>query len=188
MYTAMTPNLMVKSVDKAITFYQEALGFSLVDSVPGKDNELQFAILQKDKLMLMMQERSNFIAEYPVLNTEEVHPSISLYIAADNLTKKDDRNSSTYFNTIEQYYISASETEIGELWIMMYRACDRSARLIKGGKKILNSNENLTSSDIRSLNTYIAQAYAIKALSRTSIHSRETSSPASSRATPREAA
>ncbi len=34
MYTAMTPNLMVKSVDKAITFYQEALGFSLVDSVP----------------------------------------------------------------------------------------------------------------------------------------------------------
>ena len=84
MYTNMTTNLMVKSVDKAIAFYQDILGFSVVASVPGKKDEMQFAMLSKDNLMLMMQERSNFIEEYPVLNTEQVHPSISLYIMVDN--------------------------------------------------------------------------------------------------------
>lgn len=84
MYTNITTNLMVRSVDKAIDFYQDILGFSLVASVPGKSDELQFAMLSKDNLMLMMQERRNFIEEYPVLNTEQVRPSISLYIMVDD--------------------------------------------------------------------------------------------------------
>lgn len=84
MYTNMTTNLMVESVDKAIAFYRDILGFSVVASVPGKNDELQFAILSKDKLMLMMQERKNLIEEYPVLSAEKVHPSVSLYIMVDN--------------------------------------------------------------------------------------------------------
>ncbi|MCP1103511.1 putative glyoxalase superfamily protein PhnB [Aequitasia blattaphilus] len=85
MYKAMTTNLMVKSVDKAMAFYKEVLGFSEVASVPGKNNELQFAILSKDQLMVMMQEKDNFIEEYPVLKTPAVQPSVSLYIVVDNL-------------------------------------------------------------------------------------------------------
>lgn len=85
MYKTMTTNLMVESVDKAIAFYKDILGFSEVASVPGKNNELQFAILSKDQLMLMVQEKSTFIEEYPILNTPKVQPSISLYIAVDNL-------------------------------------------------------------------------------------------------------
>jgi len=84
MYTNMTTNLMVESVDKAIAFYKEVLGFSVEVSVPGKENALQFAILSKDKLMLMMQEKNNFIEEYPILATQKVCPSISLYITVDN--------------------------------------------------------------------------------------------------------
>ena len=84
MYTNMTTNLMVESVDKAITFYRDILGFSVVVSLPGKDGALQFAILAKDKLSLMLQERNNLIEEYPILNTEKVQPSISLYIMVDN--------------------------------------------------------------------------------------------------------
>lgn len=85
MYKTMTTNLMVESVDKAVAFYKDILGFSEVASVPGKNNELQFAILSKDQLMLMVQEKSTFIEEYPILNTPKVQPSISLYIAVDNL-------------------------------------------------------------------------------------------------------
>ena len=85
MYKAMTTNLMVKSVDKAMAFYKEVLGFSEVTSVPSKNNELQFAILSKDQLMIMMQEKNNFIEEYPVLKTPAVQPSVSLYIVVDNL-------------------------------------------------------------------------------------------------------
>jgi len=84
MYKNMTTNLMVESVDKTIAFYKEILGFSLVVSVPGKNDAFQIAILSKDKLMLMVQEKSNFIEEYPVLDTLKIRPSVSLYIAVDD--------------------------------------------------------------------------------------------------------
>jgi uncharacterized glyoxalase superfamily protein PhnB len=87
MYEKMTPNLMVKCVDKAIAFYKEVLGFSVVTSVQGKSSALQFAILIKDEQMLMLQEMSNFIEEYPVLSTEKIRPSVSLYILTDNVEK-----------------------------------------------------------------------------------------------------
>ena len=84
MYTNMTTNLMVESVDKAIAFYEGVLGFSIIASAPGKNGGLQFAILSKDGLMLMLQEKGNLIEEYPVLNTDAVHPSVTLYIMVDN--------------------------------------------------------------------------------------------------------
>lgn len=84
MYKDITTNLMVESVDKAIAFYKGILGFSVVTSVPGKNDELQFAILSKDNLMLMFEERNALIEEYSVLDTPRVHPSISLYISVDN--------------------------------------------------------------------------------------------------------
>lgn len=84
MYTNITTNLMVKSVNETIAFYEGILGFSVMASVPGKNDELQFAILSKDKLMLMVQEKSNLIEEYPVLTTDKVQPSVTLYITVDN--------------------------------------------------------------------------------------------------------
>ena len=83
MYTNMTTNLMVESVDKAINFYRDILDFTVLVSVPD-ENDLQFAILSKDGLSLMLEKRSVLIGEYPVLNTEKVRPSVSLYIMVDN--------------------------------------------------------------------------------------------------------
>ena len=85
MYKSITTNLMVNSVDKAITFYKDVLGFEVPVTVPGKNNEFQFAILSKDNFSLMLQEKSNLIEEYPVLQTDRVQPSITIYIAVDNL-------------------------------------------------------------------------------------------------------
>ena len=84
MYRNMTTNLMVKSVNKAIDFYKGVLGFTEIVTVPGKNDEFQFAILSKDKFMLMMQEKNNLMEEYPVLRTEKVQPSVTLYIEVDN--------------------------------------------------------------------------------------------------------
>ena len=61
MYKSMTTNLMVESVDKSIVFYRDVLGFSVVTSVPGKGNELQFAIMSNDDILLMLQEKDNLI-------------------------------------------------------------------------------------------------------------------------------
>lgn len=84
MYKNLTTNLMVESVDKSIDFYKEILGFSVVVTVPSKNSDLQFAMLSKDGLMLMLQEKNSFIEEYPVLDTIKVKPSISLYVVVDN--------------------------------------------------------------------------------------------------------
>ena len=84
MFTNMTTNLMVESVDESVAFYQDVLGFSVVNSVPNNSGALQFAILSKDNLFLMMQERTNLIEECPSLATDKVRPSATLYIMVDD--------------------------------------------------------------------------------------------------------
>jgi uncharacterized glyoxalase superfamily protein PhnB len=84
MYKSMTTNLMVEGVDDSVAFYQDILGFSVVASVPSESGKLQFAILAKDGLTLMLQERGNLTEEYPILSTNEVRPSVTLYIAVDD--------------------------------------------------------------------------------------------------------
>lgn len=84
MYKTITPNLMVESVDETVEFYREKLGFAVADSVPNGQGKLQFAILTKDNLTLMFQERTNLIAEYPILQTAKTQPSITLYFSIDD--------------------------------------------------------------------------------------------------------
>lgn len=84
MYKNMTTNLMVESIEETINFYKDILGFKVVTTVPGKNNKLQFAILAKDNLMLMCQEKNNFAGEYPILKTMNIKPSVSLYITVDD--------------------------------------------------------------------------------------------------------
>ena len=84
MYQNMTANLMVEQVERTIAFYRDILGFSAVVTVPGKNGGFQFAILAKDGLSLMLQERTNLTEEYPILRTERVQPSATLYITVDH--------------------------------------------------------------------------------------------------------
>jgi uncharacterized glyoxalase superfamily protein PhnB len=84
MYKGITTNLMVESVEESISFYRDTLGFSLITSVPSENGNLQFAILTKDGLNLMFQERGHLIKEYPILTTDKTLPSVTLYISVDN--------------------------------------------------------------------------------------------------------
>ena len=87
MYKNITANLMVENVDETAEFYCRALGFSIAASVPKNDGGLQFAILVKDSLSVMIQDRENLIGEYPVLSTPKVQPSVTLYITVDNFAE-----------------------------------------------------------------------------------------------------
>lgn len=84
MIKGITANLMVKNVEETIKFY-EGLSFATVASVPAEAGGLQFAILNRDGFNLMIQEKNNFIAEYPALAAEKFQASISLYIEVDDL-------------------------------------------------------------------------------------------------------
>jgi catechol 2,3-dioxygenase-like lactoylglutathione lyase family enzyme len=75
---------MVENVEDSVDFYQKILGFSEVASVPNDQGALQFAIVARDDLLLMFQERTNLGEEYPSLATAAVKPSISLFIKVDD--------------------------------------------------------------------------------------------------------
>jgi uncharacterized glyoxalase superfamily protein PhnB len=88
MFKSMTANLMVENVEDTIAFYGGKLGFTVINSVPGPKGGVQFAILGKDSLMLMCQERNNLGAEYPIIATEKVQPSITLFIMVDDFDEQ----------------------------------------------------------------------------------------------------
>lgn len=85
MYETVTTNIMVKNVKETIAFYEEKLGFQKVLSVPENGDVLNFAILVKDKISIMLQEQHNLIEEYPALNTEEIKPTFTLFITVSDV-------------------------------------------------------------------------------------------------------
>lgn len=117
MYKNITTNLMVESVEKSVAFYQDILGFSMVTSVPGETGGLQFAILTKDGLNLMMQEKSNMIKEYPILNTARVQPSVTLYITVDNFEQAYENIKANHeiLNDVHETFYGAKEFAIADI-------------------------------------------------------------------------
>ena len=67
-----------------MNFYKTVIGFVEVVSIPNDKGRLQFAIVAKDGQQLMFQERKNLCGEYPILATEKVKPSISLFLVVED--------------------------------------------------------------------------------------------------------
>lgn len=76
---------MVKNVKETIKFYEEKLGFQKIVSVPEEGEILNFAILHKDKISIMLQEQKNLIEEYSTLKTDEIVPTFTLFITVDDV-------------------------------------------------------------------------------------------------------
>ena len=85
MYETITTNIMVKNVKETITFYEEKLGFKKVLSVPEEGETLNFAILSKDKVSIVIQEQENLTSEYPTLKTDKITPTFTLFITVNNV-------------------------------------------------------------------------------------------------------
>lgn len=85
MYQTITTNIMVKNVKETIKFYEEKLGFQKIVSVPEEGEILNFAILHKDKISIMLQEQKNLIEEYSTLKTDEIVPTFTLFITVDDV-------------------------------------------------------------------------------------------------------
>ncbi len=95
MYKSITPNLMVENVEETVKFY-ERLGFSATATVPKDGGGLQFAIMLKENLMLMFQDRESLTGEYPILSVPKTQPSVSLYIVVDSVN--------TYYENMKDSY------------------------------------------------------------------------------------
>ena len=87
MYETITTNIMVKDVKVKLEFYEEKLGFKKILSVPEEGEILNFAILNKDNISIMLQEQNNLIEEYPTLKTDKIVPTFTLFITVDDVVK-----------------------------------------------------------------------------------------------------
>ena len=85
MYETITTNIMVKDVKETIAFYEKKLGFTKVLSVPEDGEVLNFAILTKDKISIMLQEQKNLLEEYSTLAKDKIIPTFTLFITVDNV-------------------------------------------------------------------------------------------------------
>lgn len=87
MYETITTNIMVKDVKSTIEFYEKNLGFQKILSVPEEGEILNFAILSKDNISIMIQEQKNLIEEYATLQTEKIVPTFTLFITVKDVQK-----------------------------------------------------------------------------------------------------
>lgn len=85
MYETITVNMMVKNVKETIIFYEEKLEFQKILTVPEEGENLNFAILNKDKITIMIQEQKNLLSEYPTLKKDEIIPTFTLFITVDDI-------------------------------------------------------------------------------------------------------
>jgi len=82
---SFSPNLMVYNVQDSVDYYQELLGFELVQSVPNEKNMLQWAMMKKNNFIIMFQEIENMQSEIPYFKENSPGGSLSFYIKIENI-------------------------------------------------------------------------------------------------------
>ncbi len=87
MYETITINIMVKNVKDTVKFYEEILGFKKTTSVPEEGEILNFAIIDKDNISIMLQEQNNLLEEYPTLKKDDIIPTFTLFITVKDVSK-----------------------------------------------------------------------------------------------------
>jgi uncharacterized glyoxalase superfamily protein PhnB len=78
-FKELTPNLMVKDVNKTVEYYKEILGFNVIQTVP-ETGSYVFAIMNSGKILFMFQEEESLKEEYPQLNKFPQGGGLTFYI------------------------------------------------------------------------------------------------------------
>ncbi len=94
-FNKLTPNLMVEDVAQNVIFYRDLLGFELLmamrdekpfDGLPAAgDKPLDWAMVQRDQVAFMFQQRNSLIEEIPALADCEIGASLTLYMELDGV-------------------------------------------------------------------------------------------------------
>jgi uncharacterized glyoxalase superfamily protein PhnB len=82
---SITSNLMVTDVDETVDYYKNILGFNLEMSVPRDDGKLQWAMVSRDEVAIMLHEKENFIEEVPELANVPLGGSFTLFVRMEGL-------------------------------------------------------------------------------------------------------
>ncbi len=90
MFSKITTNLIVPSVNDTLDFYERVLGFGLAMAVPAGrqeiitsrtgDTPLAFAMIKRDGVELMLQSQESVSQELPASERQPIGGSFALYI------------------------------------------------------------------------------------------------------------
>ncbi len=83
---SLTPNLMVKNVNKTIEFYTNILGFELLQTVPEEGN-FDWGFVQSGEVKFMFQKESSIKSEYKELEDYKNGGALTFYIKVSELQK-----------------------------------------------------------------------------------------------------
>ena len=87
----VTPNLLVRDLDRSSAFYRDVLGFSVVATVPDAA-PFVFAWMQRDGVNVFLNDAAAAGQEYPALRGKPIGGSLTIYITMSGV---DD-----YFKTV----------------------------------------------------------------------------------------
>ena len=87
----VTPNLLVRDLDKSSAFYRDVLGFNVVATVP-PEAPFVFVWMQRDGVNVFLNDAAASGQEYPTLRGRPIGGSLTIYITMSGI---DD-----YFKTI----------------------------------------------------------------------------------------
>lgn len=82
----LTPNLMVEDVAASVAWFVDILGFTPDGDVPGEDGVLNFAMLHRDDVPLMLQRRGSLETDVPSLAGVPLSASLTFFIDVDDVT------------------------------------------------------------------------------------------------------
>ncbi|TAE03867.1 MAG: bleomycin resistance family protein [Bacteroidetes bacterium] len=78
-FQSLTPNLLVTDVNATIDFYKQNFGFEIQMFYPETGN-LVWAMIAKDNIAIMIQEKESILGEYPELKNRTLGGSQTFYI------------------------------------------------------------------------------------------------------------
>ncbi len=96
-FNKLTPNLMVEDVMQSVIFYRDLLGFDFlmamrdeqpVEELPAADDKpLDWAMVQRDQVAVMFQQRSSLGEELPTMAGRDIGASLTLYIELEGVSE-----------------------------------------------------------------------------------------------------
>jgi uncharacterized glyoxalase superfamily protein PhnB len=103
---SLIPNIMVDDVNKTIEYYEKFLEFKKIISVP-ENGQLDWAMIGRDSVNLMLQKRKSIVDEYPKFNGQPVGAALVFYVSVkniDELYKRLDGQVTIYIKPHKTFY------------------------------------------------------------------------------------
>lgn len=82
---SLTPNILVDDVIKTAAYYEDLLGMKILNSVEDDSGNVIWAMISKDDVSIMLQERDSFVKEVEHFEDVEAGGSLTFYLMLEGI-------------------------------------------------------------------------------------------------------